>query len=209
MNIYWNDGTELYHYGIPGQKWGERRFQNEDGSLTEEGRRRYGVGDALRANRDARVVRDRMRVNKATNKRLQKAKAARAKDMAGFSEDALKNGIRDKNGKLIATSNDVKQWKKDTAAKHDQKISDIKKTSEYRNKALDIQSSMSLGKTIANDLLSSTAYNLGSKTYASLVASGYSEKNAQRINALLGATFGQVAADINAKKNYGIKRLRG
>lgn len=31
-------GQELYHYGIPGQKWYRRRFQNEDGSLTEAGR---------------------------------------------------------------------------------------------------------------------------------------------------------------------------
>lgn len=31
----------LRHFGIPGQKWGVRRFQNEDGSLTEEGRQRY------------------------------------------------------------------------------------------------------------------------------------------------------------------------
>ncbi len=35
---------ELYHWGIKGQKWGIRRYQNEDGSLTEEGRRRYNVG---------------------------------------------------------------------------------------------------------------------------------------------------------------------
>lgn len=32
---------ELYHYGIKGQKWGERRFQNEDGSLTSAGEQRY------------------------------------------------------------------------------------------------------------------------------------------------------------------------
>lgn len=32
---------ELYHWGIKGQKWGERRFQNPDGSYTEEGKRRY------------------------------------------------------------------------------------------------------------------------------------------------------------------------
>ena len=38
----WSSGTELYHYGIPGQKWGQRRYQNPDGSLTEEGRARYG-----------------------------------------------------------------------------------------------------------------------------------------------------------------------
>lgn len=31
----------LIHYGIQGQKWGVRRFQNEDGTLTPEGIRRY------------------------------------------------------------------------------------------------------------------------------------------------------------------------
>ena len=33
--------NELYHHGILGQKWGVRRYQNEDGSLTPEGRKRY------------------------------------------------------------------------------------------------------------------------------------------------------------------------
>lgn len=34
---------ELYHYGIKGQKWGRRRYQNPDGSLTPEGKKRYGT----------------------------------------------------------------------------------------------------------------------------------------------------------------------
>lgn len=37
-----NKKTELYHHGIPGQKWGVRRFQDEDGTLTPEGQKRYG-----------------------------------------------------------------------------------------------------------------------------------------------------------------------
>lgn len=33
---------ELYHHGIKGQRWGVRRYQNEDGSLTSAGKKRYG-----------------------------------------------------------------------------------------------------------------------------------------------------------------------
>ena len=33
--------NELCHYGVKGMKWGVRRYQNKDGSLTPEGRRKY------------------------------------------------------------------------------------------------------------------------------------------------------------------------
>lgn len=36
---------ELKHYGIKGMKWGVRRFQNSDGSLTADGRKRYSSED--------------------------------------------------------------------------------------------------------------------------------------------------------------------
>lgn len=38
--MLWEDNY-LMHYGIKGQRWGIRRFQNKDGTLTEEGKKRY------------------------------------------------------------------------------------------------------------------------------------------------------------------------
>ena len=35
--------SELYHHGIKGQRWGIRRYQNPDGSLTPLGQKRFGT----------------------------------------------------------------------------------------------------------------------------------------------------------------------
>lgn len=39
--VYYVSNSELYHFGIKGQKWGIRRYQNEDGTYTELGKERY------------------------------------------------------------------------------------------------------------------------------------------------------------------------
>lgn len=55
-NVIFTD--ELYHHGIKGQKWGIRRFRNDDGSLTAAGKARYDVKEARKKrNKAIRVER--------------------------------------------------------------------------------------------------------------------------------------------------------
>lgn len=54
MNQYHYSNNELTHWGIPGMKWGIRRYQNPDGTLTEAGKRRYAINEAKENIREAK-----------------------------------------------------------------------------------------------------------------------------------------------------------
>ena len=55
--MYYVVNCELYHHGIKGMKWGVRRYQNADGSLTSEGRQRQMYRDrTIRAGKTKKNV---------------------------------------------------------------------------------------------------------------------------------------------------------
>lgn len=73
---------ELYHHGIKGQKWGVRRFQNKDGSLTPAGKRRYDEPNVGRKTSESVTIDGQtFKVYGRNNKQYADKVAKKAKDM--------------------------------------------------------------------------------------------------------------------------------
>lgn len=83
------ESYELYHHGVKGQKWGERRYQYQDGSYTPEGKRHYGIGTRASGTKPNRktIVND---YNKTYQKEFQKLAKDRKKMTSAQLQAATK-----------------------------------------------------------------------------------------------------------------------
>lgn len=76
---------ELYHHGIKGMKWGVRRYQNKDGSLTPAGKKRQIMLDA-KGQRDKSKVEYKVNPTKSTKASYKKAKKTYREAKSDFKE---------------------------------------------------------------------------------------------------------------------------
>lgn len=85
----------IWHHGVKGMKWGVRRYQNKDGTLTPEGRRRY-ERDALSQMRNKRTKKDIEDIFEDSSQLLDKKKVDKLKyyrdEFNKVSEEIDKNG---------------------------------------------------------------------------------------------------------------------
>ena len=108
MNYYGYDfirESDLAHHGIKGQKWGVRRFQDDDGSLTAAGKERYRSGtegkQLSRAEKRSirkeyrKSQRERNKELNAINEKYDKKKAENAFGFdSGSASDRLKKHLK-------------------------------------------------------------------------------------------------------------------
>lgn len=128
-----NDFRYLAHHGIPGMRWYVRRYQNEDGTLTWAGKKRY----ARRSGRE-----------------LNRSDQTRAEQKYHYIENMqYADWLKKKSGKLSAKKNKILEGNSDTTkterqkARAEKKIAKIEKKQEKVNKLLN----QSLAKATENN----------------------------------------------------------
>ena len=198
--------TYLVHHGIKGQKWGVRRYQNPDGSLTSAGLERYG-GKKDYSKKDDKIVRSLAKSSwfgrktaseYVANKSSEKADQLR-KDAQRYREDA--DRLYKTNG--IDSSRSGRKLEK-TAERKEKIASKLEKYSEAQKAANDnrkaYEDHTKTGKMVMQDLLL-TKY--GAQNYRAARARG-----AGKVRSFFESTagvgiLGTVLAAQGNKKAYG------
>ena len=146
-NYILKDGT-LYHYGILGQKHGNRRYQYEDGSLTPLGRIHYGVGK----------IKYKIKYNQK-KKQIEKEQKKAAEEQKKAEEAAKKAEEQKKNKRIEDMTNEelVEFIARKTAEKNAYQLkTDIARLNPQKQSAV-----KSIVKKFLNDAILPAAVNAG------------------------------------------------
>ena len=137
MSRYFNDyegydENSLEHHGVLGMKWGVRRYQNPDGSLTNEGKKRY-YANSSNTKKQAKGI-----------KRYLNDLDENVSEVMSKRENKVISGLTNKEFKdSIAAYKAGKVYKSPEIAKYDSQLDDYKKRANNAIAKLD-----SLGYTV-------------------------------------------------------------
>lgn len=171
------DNKELTHHGIKGMRWGIRRYQNKDGTLTAKGKKRYSA-EMEKLKEKERVLKNKQRTQAKIDRLLKKSQEL---DELEKSLDPKKKSVQDgseptsksvssktKLPKVDSLSNDElnilvtrlrneQQYKKYVSDLEKEQISRGKKIVDKILNEMIIPAASEVGKQMAKDMLSDLA----------------------------------------------------
>ena len=210
---------ELYHHGIIGQRWGFRRFQNEDGSWTAEGRERYGEG-GTKSKSDVQKYKAKVTYNTQKYKADLKLKAQKEKIARAAKEEKVRikeQGKIDRAARKEQNKLDRKQAKLDNKLAREQ--AKAKDTASLKNKLVrtkryamsDDELSQAIDR-LKLEVEYNKQYALAAKPNGALARADrfFSGPTGKFVSDLAVATIPNVARDVAGKvTDYAIKKASG
>ena len=117
----------IAHHGVKGMKWGVRRYQNKDGSLTAAGKNRYGEAyEGFAKNYRTKQV---QRVGKSYDKQISRVNRRLAKKVDRTERklvNAKESGASDKKVQKLERKNETARLRADFVANRNKQIRDTK-----------------------------------------------------------------------------------
>ena len=148
------DEKELLHWGIKGMKWGVRRYQNKDGTLTPAGKKRYNA-EMERLKNEEKILKNK----EATRAKLAKLETKR-KEI-----DERKKALNGDSGKKTVTKkagDESEPKSKSVKDMSDEELAAVVRRAQLEKQYRDLNpQQISAGKKFFNTFIVPTATNVG------------------------------------------------
>ena len=155
--------NELVHWGIKGMRWGVRRYQNKDGTLTPAGRKRY-ENELSKLKEQERVIKNQKKTQAKFNeldkkrKQLDDLKKGKVSSTTKKSEEAPKRkSITDMSDEelqaFVNRMNLEKQYKEALAYQNKATVSKGKKFVQGLMNEVIVPVSIDVGKTVLKRMM--------------------------------------------------------
>lgn len=148
------DEKELLHWGIKGMKWGVRRYQNKDGTLTAAGKKRYNA-EMERLKNEEKILK---------NKEATRAKLAKL-ETKQKEIDERKKALNGDSGKKTVTKkagDESEPKRKSVKDMSDEELAAVVRRAQLEKQYRDLNpQQVSAGKKFFNTFIVPTATNVG------------------------------------------------